>query len=109
MFDNGSAIYGFDLAPSKYGSDYVNLIRHGNLRFEVKFATTTTITYSCLRGNFQHLSRSTALATSSLHECEHKPIRKYRENIQLWKRVVGVFASDTLPSKINSQQSAYEK
>ncbi|OOZ35807.1 hypothetical protein, partial [Solemya elarraichensis gill symbiont] len=48
MFDSGYAIYGFDLAPSDYGGDYINLIRHGNLRLEVKFATTTTVTYNCL-------------------------------------------------------------
>ncbi|WP_217349051.1 hypothetical protein, partial [Solemya elarraichensis gill symbiont] len=38
----------FDLAPSDYGGDYINLIRHGNLRFEVKFATPTVDTYNCL-------------------------------------------------------------
>ncbi|KHF23990.1 hypothetical protein [Solemya velum gill symbiont] len=48
MFDKGCAIYGFNLAPGDYGGDYINLIRHGNLRLEVKFATPTTETYNCL-------------------------------------------------------------
>ncbi|OOY88611.1 hypothetical protein BOW16_13005, partial [Solemya velum gill symbiont] len=47
-FDQGYAIYAFDLAPGDYGGDYINLIRHGNLRVEVKFAKPTAETYNCL-------------------------------------------------------------
>ena len=48
MFDQGYAVYAFNIAPSDLGEEYINLVRQGSLRLEVKFATKTTETLNCL-------------------------------------------------------------
>ena len=48
MFDQGYAIYVFSLAPSDLGEEYINLVRQGSVRLEVKFAANTTETLNCL-------------------------------------------------------------
>ena len=48
MFDEGYAIYAFNLAPSDLGEEYINLVRQGSVRLEVKFASNTTETLNCL-------------------------------------------------------------
>lgn len=48
MFNEGYAVYAFNLAPSDLGEDYINLVRQGSVRLEVKFATNTTETLNCL-------------------------------------------------------------
>ncbi|XP_061191087.1 uncharacterized protein F54H12.2-like [Saccostrea echinata] len=48
MFDAGYAVYAFSLAPSDLGEAYLNLIRQGSVRLEVKFAANTTETLNCL-------------------------------------------------------------
>jgi len=47
-FNKGFAIYDFDFSPSDLGGFYINLVRQGNVRLEVKFATNTTETLNCL-------------------------------------------------------------
>ncbi|XP_062597067.1 uncharacterized protein F54H12.2-like [Saccostrea cucullata] len=47
-FASGYAIFAFNLAPSDLGESYLNLIRQGNVRLEVKFASVTTETLNCL-------------------------------------------------------------
>jgi len=47
-FKQGCAIYAFSLAPSDLGEEYINLVRQGSVRLEVKFATNTTETLNCL-------------------------------------------------------------
>jgi len=47
-FDVGYAIYAFNLAPSDLGEKYINLVRQGSVRLEVKFASNTTETLNCL-------------------------------------------------------------
>lgn len=42
MFGKGYAIYAFSLAPNDLGEEYLNLVRQGNVRLEVKFAADTT-------------------------------------------------------------------
>ncbi|XP_065943389.1 uncharacterized protein F54H12.2-like [Magallana gigas] len=48
QFGKGYAIYAFNLAPSDLGEEYLNLVRQGNVRLEVKFAADTTETLNCL-------------------------------------------------------------
>jgi hypothetical protein len=48
MFDEGYAVYAFSLAPSDLGEEYINLVRQGSVRLEVKFAINTTDTLICL-------------------------------------------------------------
>lgn len=48
MFGKGYAIYAFSLAPNDLGEEYLNLVRQGNVRLEVKFAADTTETLNCL-------------------------------------------------------------
>ena len=48
MFDRGYAIYAFNLAPSDLGEEYINLVRQGSVRLEVKFAANTTETLNCI-------------------------------------------------------------
>lgn len=48
QFGKGYAIYAFNLAPSDLGEEYLNLVRQGNVRLEVKFAANTTETLNCL-------------------------------------------------------------
>ena len=48
MFDQGYAIYVFSLAPSDLGEEYINLVRKGSVRLEVKFAANTTEILNCL-------------------------------------------------------------
>ncbi|OOZ36250.1 hypothetical protein, partial [Solemya elarraichensis gill symbiont] len=47
-FGNGYALYAFELAPNDLGEQYMNLVRQGNIRLEVKFATNTSETLNCL-------------------------------------------------------------
>ena len=47
-FDQGFAIYAFNLAPSDLGEEYINLVRQGSVRLEVRFSTNTTETLNCL-------------------------------------------------------------
>lgn len=44
MFDQGYAVYAFNIALSDLGEEYINLVRQGSLRLEVKFAINTTET-----------------------------------------------------------------
>ncbi|XP_062614278.1 uncharacterized protein F54H12.2-like [Saccostrea cucullata] len=48
MFAAGYAVYAFSLAPSDLGEAYLNLVRQGSVRLEVKFAANTTETLNCL-------------------------------------------------------------
>ena len=48
QFAKGYAIYTFSLAPSDLGEEYLNLVRQGNVRLEVKFAASTAETLNCL-------------------------------------------------------------
>ncbi|XP_069108949.1 uncharacterized protein F54H12.2-like [Argopecten irradians] len=47
-FNQGYAIYAFNIAPCDLGEEYINLIRQGSVRLEVKFSTNTTETLNCL-------------------------------------------------------------
>ena len=47
-FGKGFAIFAFCLSPCNLGDDYINLVRQGNVRLEVKFATATTETLNCI-------------------------------------------------------------
>lgn len=47
-FGKGYTIYAFSLAPCDLGDEYLNLIRQGNIRFEVKFSAATTETLNCI-------------------------------------------------------------
>lgn len=48
MFSEGYTVYAFSIAPSDLGEEYINLVRQGSLRLEVKYATHTTETLNCL-------------------------------------------------------------
>lgn len=48
MFSEGYTVYAFSIAPSDLGEEYINLVRQGSIRLEVKFATHTTETLNCL-------------------------------------------------------------
>lgn len=48
MFSEGYTVYAFSIAPSDFGEEYMNLVRQGSIRLEVKFATHTTETLNCL-------------------------------------------------------------
>ena len=48
MFDQGYAVYAFSIAPNDLGEEYINLVRQGSVRLEVKFATNTTETLNCI-------------------------------------------------------------
>jgi hypothetical protein len=48
MFNEGYAVYVFSLVPSDLGEDYINLVRQGSVRSEMKFAPNTTETLDCL-------------------------------------------------------------
>lgn len=41
MFSDGFAVYAFSLAPSDLGEEYINFVRQGSVRLEVKFAANT--------------------------------------------------------------------
>ncbi|XP_021365775.1 uncharacterized protein F54H12.2-like [Mizuhopecten yessoensis] len=47
-FSKGFAIYGFNLTPSGLGEEYINLVRQGCVRLEVRFASNTTETLNCV-------------------------------------------------------------
>jgi hypothetical protein len=47
-FGKGYALFAFNLAPTDLGESYLNLVRQGNVRLEVKFASDTTETLNCL-------------------------------------------------------------
>ncbi|KAL5008972.1 hypothetical protein ScPMuIL_014553, partial [Solemya velum] len=47
-FDDGYSLYAFELSPSDLGEQYMNLVRQGNVRLEVKFATNTSETLNCM-------------------------------------------------------------
>lgn len=48
MFSEGYTVYAFSLVPSYLGEEYINLVRQGSVRLDVKFATNTTETLTCL-------------------------------------------------------------
>lgn len=48
MFSEGYTVYAFSLVPSDLGEEYINLVRQGSVRLDVKFATNTTETMNCL-------------------------------------------------------------
>ena len=48
MFEQGYAIYAFNLAPSDLGEEYINLVQQGSVRLEVRFSTNTTETLNCI-------------------------------------------------------------
>lgn len=48
MFSEGYTVYAFSIAPSDLGEEYINLVRQGSIRLEVKFATHATETLNCL-------------------------------------------------------------
>ena len=48
MFDQGYAVYAFSIAPNELGEEYINLVRQGSLRLDVKFASNTTKTVNYL-------------------------------------------------------------
>ena len=48
LFEQGYAVYAFSIAPSDLGEEYIDLVRQGSVRLEVKFATNTTKTLNCL-------------------------------------------------------------
>lgn len=48
MFSEGSAVYVFSLVPSDIGEEYLNLVRQGSVKLDVKFATNKTETLKCL-------------------------------------------------------------
>ena len=48
MFDQGFAVYAFSIDPNNLGEQYINLVRQGSVRLEVKFAANTTETLNCL-------------------------------------------------------------
>jgi len=55
-FNAGYAIYAFTLAPNDLGEEYINLVRQGSVRLEVKFTVNTTETLNCLAsGEFPSL------------------------------------------------------
>ena len=41
-------MYAFSLAPSDLGEEYLNLVRQGSVRLEIKFTANTTETLNCL-------------------------------------------------------------
>lgn len=47
-FAEGYAVYAFSLAPSDLGEEYLNLVRQGSVRLEIKFTANTTETLNCL-------------------------------------------------------------
>ncbi|XP_033757418.1 uncharacterized protein F54H12.2-like [Pecten maximus] len=47
-FGTGFAIYAFNIAPSDLGEEYLNLVRQGSVRLEVKFGTNTTEVLNCI-------------------------------------------------------------
>jgi len=47
-FGKGYAIYAFNVTPVDLGEEYINLVRQGSVRLEVKFAANTTETLNCL-------------------------------------------------------------
>ena len=47
-FEQGYAIYAFNLAPSDLGEEYINLVQQGLVRLEVRFSTNTTETLNCI-------------------------------------------------------------
>lgn len=56
MFNEGYAIYAFNIALNGLGEQCINLVRQGSVRLEVKFATNTPETYNCLAfADFQAL------------------------------------------------------
>ena len=47
-FVRGYTIYSFNLAPSDFGERYMNLVRQGSVRLEIKFEENTTKTICCV-------------------------------------------------------------
>ncbi|XP_033731756.1 uncharacterized protein F54H12.2-like [Pecten maximus] len=47
-FNQGFTVYGFTLTPCGLGEEYINLVRQGSVRLEVKFASNTTETLNCV-------------------------------------------------------------
>ena len=47
-FEQGYAIYAFNLAPSDLGEEYINLVQQGSVHLEVRFSTNTTERPNCI-------------------------------------------------------------
>lgn len=100
MFDFGYAIQGFNLAPSY---EYINLIHHGNLRFEVKIVTSTAETYNCLvHTEFPARLYSRRQIHLSMNNLQIEGF--FRENPGLSR--YGMFSSDNLPEHVSTRPSA---
>lgn len=47
-FANGYALYAFTLDPNDLGHEYINLVKHGNVRLEMKFKTGLPKAVTCI-------------------------------------------------------------
>ena len=109
QFAKGYAIYAFSLVPSDLGEEYLNLVRQGNVRLEVKFAASTAETLNCLAyAEFPALLEVDLSRDIKYTKVCTPPIScVIKGHYMLSKTVRGVFSSDTLPSRVNIYPSAY--
>lgn len=47
-YGKGYTFMAFSLDPSDFQDEFLNLVRHGNARLEIRFSTATTETINCL-------------------------------------------------------------
>ncbi|CAC5368811.1 unnamed protein product [Mytilus coruscus] len=47
-FGKGYTLYAFPLDPKGLGEDYINLVKHGNVRVEIKFKTGLPSAVTCI-------------------------------------------------------------
>ena len=47
-YGKGYTLYAFPLDPKGLGDDYINLVKHGNVRAEIKFKTGLPSAVTCI-------------------------------------------------------------
>ena len=107
MFEQGYAIYAFNLAPSDLGEEYVNLVQQGSVRLAVRFSTNTTQTLNCIA-----YAEFPALIEVDLSRCQiHDSINTnqllctIQENGCLSSLTETVYSADTLPITVTAYPS----
>jgi hypothetical protein len=109
MFNEGYAVYAFSLAPSDLGEEYINLVRQGSVRLEVKFATNTQETELFGICRISRINRNRSVTRYQIYSSMNarELLRLTRNNRHTANVVRGVFSSNNLPQIVSAYPSAY--
>lgn len=112
MFSEGYTVYAFSLVPNDLGEEYINLVRQGSVRLDVKFATNTTETLNCLAyAEFPALIEIDQSRDIKVHKSMNAPelLALTRKNRHTSDVIRGIFSSNNLPFLVSKYMypSAY--